>query len=348
MGCRYLFRHHDRPRSHCDRAAEDGVCVWHDHVRTPARDVRARLTADVARGEWLEGIVLADQDLSGLHLASAKMPMADLESADLSGSILPLACLDGANLRSADLSGAHLDGASLTNVRGHGLTCRKGSLCGASLSGAQLDGADLRGSGLKGIILDVRTSIDGVHWEYPKEFHEARFGDAAAIFRVLGRHARDVSDYGASEYFYRLEMTALHLLAIGATEAPVDGPSRRRVWRPKLANLWSWAGWGTHRVVWGYGASPWRTLAWMMGVILAFSCVYPILGISNVPPTATLTTKIVAGLAVSLVTFPTLGYGTRTAEGLAGEIVGGFEALLGSILMSMFLVSLATRYVHRG
>jgi Pentapeptide repeats (8 copies) len=349
MSCQYRFKHPDRPRQVCDRAARGPLCPWHMHDRPRPFDVRATLCVDVANEEWLEGIVLSDTDLSGLTLAHARLPNADLEAANLSGSILTSACLDGANLRSVELADAHLERASLVGARVHGANCRDANFSDAILRGAQLDGADLKGAGLKGVVLDDHTSIDGVRWEYPKEYYEARFDDAASVFRTLARHARDVSDYRANEYFYRLEMTALHLRAIGASEAPIDVRSKLRVWwRPRLSSVCRWAGWGLHRIVWGYGASPWRTLVWMLTVIIGFGLIYPVLGISGVPCDSSIATRLLAGLALSVVTFPTLGYGNRTALGLVGEMAGGCEALLGSILMSMFLVALATRYVHRG
>ena len=94
--------------------------------------------------------------------------------------------------------------------------CRDARFCEAVLKGAQLDGAEFAGAELKGVMMDAHTSLDGVHWDYPKEFVEARFDDPASVFRALGGHAREVSDYRANERFYRLEMSALHLLAIGA------------------------------------------------------------------------------------------------------------------------------------
>jgi uncharacterized protein YjbI with pentapeptide repeats len=349
MPCQYLFKHRDRPRQTCDRAAQESLCFWHVRGRAREVDVRARLSADVANGEWLEGALLADEDLSNLTLANAKIPDADLENSNLSGSILTAACLDGANLRSTEFAEAHMEGASFVRARAHRAKCQGAYLYDAIFTGAQFDGAEFQGAGLRGIVLDDHTSVEGVRWGYPREYREARFDDAASVFRTLARHARDVSDYRTSEHFYWLEMTSLHLLAIGATDAPIDAPSSRRVWfRPKLSSLPLWAGWGLHRLVWGYGASPWKTPKWMFGVVLTFTFVYPIVGISGVPCEATLATKLLTGLALSLVTFPTLGYGNRTAVGLLGEIAGGLEALLGSILMSMFIVALATRYVHRG
>jgi len=55
---------------------------------------------------------------------------------------------------------------------------------------------------------------------------------------------------------------------------------------------------------------------------------------------------------LSLITFSTLGYGNWHPGGLwwcatFGHVLGGAEALLGVLLCAAFLVSLATKYVHR-
>ena len=80
-------------------------------------------------------------------------------------------------------------------------------------------------------------------------------------------------------------------------------------------------------------------------VVLFGVVVFPLTGIRR---EATVTNGPLEGLALSFVTFATLGYGNRTPEGLLGEALGGLEATSGALLISMFVVALATKYLHRG
>ncbi len=52
------------------------------------------------------------------------------------------------------------------------------------------------------------------------------------------------------------------------------------------------------------------------------------------------------GLALSLVTFATLGYGNTYPASRVGEMLAGLEAMLSMVLVAMFVVSLARKYVR--
>ncbi len=82
-------------------------------------------------------------------------------------------------------------------------------------------------------------------------------------------------------------------------------------------------------------------------MILFFGLVvFPIIGVTS-GNSSSASHDFLVGLSLSMVTFATLGYGNRTPVGTSGELLGGVEALFGALLISVFLVSLATRYVHR-
>jgi Na+/H+ antiporter NhaC len=51
-------------------------------------------------------------------------------------------------------------------------------------------------------------------------------------------------------------------------------------------------------------------------------------------------------MALSLVSFATLGYGNRFPASKLGEMLGGLEAMLSMILVAMFVVSLTRKYVR--
>ena len=358
-GCDYRFRHVARPREVCGLPAVTpagqmpSLCAWHSRDARPTEfDVRRELECQTSLPDhWLEGAQLAEQDLSRLNLASARLPNADLESARLPSAFLAGACLDGANLRSANLRQANLSYASLAGA----CLCEAGAedahLEHSNLSAADIEGAHLDGAFLQAMKLDYDTNADGVDWGLPGEYRSLQYERAVRVFRALARHFRDVSDHQWDEEFYIREMTALHLASIEAASVP-EGSwlQRARCWLAgpvPLSRLPAWIGWGFHRWLWGYGVRPLWVLGWMAWVILLFGFVlFPLLGVTGPGPSPS--HRLLDGLLVSIATFTTLGYGSRCPCGVLGEVLGGFEALIGSLLVSVFVVSLATRYVRRG
>lgn len=213
----------------------------------------------------------------------------------------------------------------------------------ASLSGAHLDGAELYGA------LFRECVISDVDWGLPAEFLKHHYRRAAAVFRSLSSAYATSSDFKRSDYFYYMAMTSLHLDAI-------DPPLREGGTAPRglsmlgaaffSPRIWNALGWGFHRWFWGYGVRPVRVILWMLSTILFFGVVvYPAVGISD--GHVTVFGDYGRGMALSFVTFATLGYGNFTPAGRVGELMGGAQALLGALLMSAFLVSLATKYVRR-
>lgn len=358
MVCTYPFRHHLRPRDACDLpATEDearasSLCRWHDaDQRPPSFKVGEELVKEVSRSNhWIEGAVLSGADLTGLKLVRAKLPYSELEQASLSHTVLSWACLDISNMHSANLSRAVLNNASLVGSALDLADAQGANFEGADLSGASLEETRLDGAYLFGVKLDLRTEASDADWGLPGEFKECRYKRAANIFRALSTHFRSVSNHEEAEKFYYLEMTALHLEAIHATTIPTGGLCQKlKCWRSGVTErrvILKWLGWALHRWVWGYGVRPYRTFVWMIFIILLFGGIlFPLVGICD--PDGCAKYHPWQGLALSVVTFATLGYGNRTPFGPLGEFLGGIEATLGALLIGVFVVSLATKYVHR-
>lgn len=101
--------------------------IMREHQRFLAGQGGARA---VLRGEKLDGLILANRDLS---------------KADLSGACLVGANLSGSNFFQANLSGADLRGCDLRRARLEYADLRGASFKGADLSQANADFADLRG-----------------------------------------------------------------------------------------------------------------------------------------------------------------------------------------------------------
>lgn len=349
MKCEFAFAHEARPRSRCGLPVIGGGrrCVWHDVDSRPVPfDHKAKLEVELLRPDhWLEGVTLSGGvDLRGLKADRANLPLAVLEDAKLEGAQLYLARLDGAHLTRARLTGAHLARASLRDAYLDDSDLSGANLLGANLSGSDLRGARLDGARLLGVRLDAETLASHVQWGTPGEFREGKFGRAADVFGRLKGHFRSTFDYDNSERFYFLEMTARHLEAIGATQAPPGHWLRSlRLWLPKTGSTTKWLGWALHRSLWGYGTRPLYVLAWVPAVVGFFSILFMLTGINDQRVQGA---SLPVAVALSLVTFATLGYGNRTPAGPVGEILGGLEGIIGALLLAAFTVALATRYVH--
>jgi hypothetical protein len=327
-------------------------CLWHDAEGRPDDcDVQGELVRAVAqRDHWLEGAVLSDQrQLRSLRLLGAKLPYADFEGVDLSDTVLAEACLDGAVFRGATMNRAIMSSSSLVRSVLSGAVGEHIQLENADLSDASLEGMRFRGARLLGIRLSQNSNVYGVEWGTIKELEDCEFRRASFVLRQLAVQLRQV-DNEQADRFYFLEMTARHLWATRAKEFPHGrwyhraacwlSPRGRSLVLIPTCSLWA-----LHRWVWGYAIRPSRTLLWMVAVIAFFAMVFHRVGIVSSPPAPPSGWQ---DLALSLVTFATLGYGNRTPYGFHGEILGGCEAICGMLLSSMFLVALVNRYAQRG
>ncbi len=261
------------------------------------------------------------------------------------------AYLKDANFRGAHLVAAKFNRSIMVDCKLDQADATDANFEDADLSSASLQGTTFDRCYLHGIKLSPDTISYNAEWRLPAEFIEGHFDRAAHVFRALSGHFHSVSYHHESTQFYFLEMTALHLAAIGSQSPPI-GPwaQRFRAWCPLTEpRSWLiWAGWSVHRWLWGYGVRPLRPLVWMAAIILFFGLlIFPAIGVVSGTGSCPTHDRLV-GLSVSLVTFATLGYGNRIPAGTLGEFLGGLEALGGALVTSVFLVSLATRYVHRG
>ena len=126
-----------------------------ENLRPPSADVQAALTVIGRRPEsrrYLESRLRAAStdgqeywlDLSGCHLAGAKLDGLHFQGANLTSSCLEDAMLQNVHLEGASLLLAHLEGATLHNAH----------LEGAILHNAHLEGASLHRAHLTDALLD--------------------------------------------------------------------------------------------------------------------------------------------------------------------------------------------------
>ena len=351
--CKFAFKHPQRPRERCNLPVDHHsreLCYWHIDRRTNGQDIGLQLCAAVSKSDhWLEGANLEGCSLADLDLIGAKLPWGNLADSNLSGVSLDVSLLEGACLLSCNMSRASFIGARLAGAILNGANAENAHLQGIDLSSAHLEGLCVSGAYLQGFRFTDETRSYGLEVGMPGEMIEGDYQTASTVFRELSRHFRSVSNHQRAEEFYFLQMTAIHLLMINATACPLGSAFQRlKIWRSALGRcnpFRQWLPWALHRWVWGYGSRPLQTLVWMLGVILCFGLVvFPMVG---VVVGDTLSRNVWQCLTESLVSFTSLGSGARLPNGLLGETLSGLEALLGVVLSSLFIVALATRYVHR-
>lgn len=330
---------------------------------------RADLKLANLTGAHLERAHIWEGKLGRATLWDAQLEGADLRGAALDGTHLQLANLRGAILYQGDLECAYLELGDL----------READLRYAQLQGAHLEHARLTGARLHGAIIDYRTRCQDTDWGTPREEAEGRWDQAAAVFRMIGQHYRQNGDYERAHEFYLKEMRCHHRFHV--RDAP-PGEFRRTVvgwaWRVvsracqardvkplmrPIKRRWLWRAvegrlrrrftrpgarliWGLHRWLWGYGGTPSRLLIWIGVTIVASAFVFLGAGIEKAAG-GIVSHSFWDAFTLSLITFSTLGYGDWRPAGYWGHFGAGVESVAGVLLCAAFLVSLATKYVHR-
>lgn len=285
----------------------------------------------------------------GLNLTGIRLPRANFEGLRLVNVVLTDAELDSANFRSAQLHGvlfqrsnlrqAIFDGATLTKYEFAPVDCR-----GAELGGASFVGAEVRALKLAGAIFSEPTLV--VHFlEYPCfEEDSGAWTQAAGVYAAIGRRAAEDWDFDSADDAAYLAMTCRHRLRIGAQPLVPGSHWANWIW-PTLRKGAPGALWMAHRWIWGYGLRPLQALAAMLAVITFWGLlVYPVVGFTTNTSADSLLSD---SLLLSLMTFVTLSFSRLAPSTGMGELAAGIEGFLGSVLLALFLVSLAGRYIRR-
>jgi hypothetical protein len=265
----------------------------------------------------------------GTYLVDSDGPI-NLSGANLGGAFLAGAYLEGTILKGANLRESHLGNAWFGSA----------DLSGADLTGAHLWSTDFQFSNMKGaelwnVEINSGTQLGGVNWggDYVLATESGgRFDCAEEIYRILKQHRQESGDYRTAGQFYFREMECIrkqHTLY------------RRLLWTVFFKSTC------------GYGERPTWTFGWALGVILLWGLLLlPLGGIHNPDGSTTIFSwppnlaMFQNGLSLSLITFVTLGYGNRYPDSATGEFLAGFEALLGILLASIFVVSFAKKVIR--
>lgn len=301
-------------------------CFWHttDPEKFSKRDFRKELQQLVQENAYLGGTYISGEGYS-VSYGPVDLSGLNLQGAFLAGAFLEGSCLSGTNLREAHLQQAFaayadLSCADLTDAHLWGTDFQSSKLAMTELNRAEIDG---------------NTRLDGVAWSkdyvLPNE-KLGKFDSAETTYRMLKQHRQGAGDYHAAGEFYFREMECKR--------------KQLPVYRQLLYTLFL-------KSTCGYGERPTWSLRWAAAIILLWGLlIFPLAGIHNPDGTTTSLSWAAApaafqrGLSLSLITFATLGYGNRYPAGPAGEFLAGFEALLGMLMVSIFVVSFAKQVIR--
>lgn len=176
----------------------------------------------------------------------------------------------------------------------------------------------------------------------PKRPFAAR-GWGQTAFRLAKQSAQDRGDYRLAGEFHYAEQCA----GESARRANVELRPWRRGFR-SAANIVAFARSVGEllfaRVLFGYGERPGRVFLTGLGVIVTWSLLYLSTGaLAGAVGSAGGRLGWLDCLHFSTVTFTTVGYGDIAPLGIA-RLLAGSEAILGTALMALFIVSLARKY----
>lgn len=339
---------------------------------------RAHLQDAILTLADLPGVNLRQASLQGASLLGASLQGADLRRADLRGAWLP-----EVNLQYADLRHAYLGTTLETEQSGGKLTPRATDLSAADLRGALLAearlGPEVRLEEVRwtdtaaerpvtGRLLrtwsryalaDERCRRSAAQWaawcdgrwaivhnayggdrrKFDSDYrYPATYTHCETLYRQLRLNYQTSGDYLTAGEFHVREMECKRAAML--REQP-EGWLKRALWWLMYATC-------------AYGERPTWTLGWALGVVVLFAFLHgwsgllqngrPVVGPGMAWPSWEGVGPWLTAAYFSVVTFTTLGYGDLQAGPGVGRLLAGLEALLGYVLLSLFLVCIVRKF----
>ena len=342
-------------------------------ARLSKADLREADLSDAhAEGAQLREANLANARLSAIHLDGANLYRANLQSANLEAAGLAGCNVEAARLEGANLYGAHLEGRRLAPDdvqrirRGQREDVIAQTLPPADLRGAFCDHmtnlrhatpgdpaggyirvADLAWGGVNLAIVNWTGGADGgqigsIMLGDEREARRARLPDGKKKDRALR-----IKEYEAAVRANR--QLAVALQAQGMNEEAAAFAYRAQALRRQVLRRQGLRRRGAYLFslfldgLAGYGYRPARTLAWYIGLVVAFAALYYGLGTGHAPHL-----RWYESLVVSLTAF----HGRVFSEGfLPGDpqgIAAAVEAVCGLLIEASFIATFTQRFFGAG
>lgn len=339
--CQFPFIMQNRPKNKCDLPIYDGhFCKLHSPSASNEDRLILLYEEKQKYGHWLEGIFL-QCDLKKVNLSGVRMPRANFEGANIESSRMDRANLEGAIFRSAVLSNvsfchsnlqdAIFDRAVFKPINEYSVDLRDAEIGGATFLGAKIDAIKFQGISLSKPT-NVYFLLNSLNFEKKTGNWEA----ASTIYTAFGKRAREDWDILSEDLANFEAMTCKHRRIIHA--GPILRKSYFRNWIvPTVKKGPKGILWFLQRIVWGYGYRPLNIAFVILTTIVLFSVMLFLAG----------GTSIIDSILLSTQSFFTVTYGKILPPNKLCEAIGTFEAFLGAILVSLFVVSLATRFMRR-
>lgn len=270
-----------------------------------------------------------------------------------------------------DLTDCNFNGADLTEASLTGATLHRANLESALLSRASLVGADLRGAKLAGAVFgDVRLDSETKFLGHPDADEHARHTIAAIRAQLTcvydpafgGEHKAVDIEKAKSVYRALEELGSSHARSRLQARSFVrrqdlqkrgyrrDATAGDATIQQRLIAGGRWLRSKTSRAVLLYGESPWRIIAWSLGIILICAFVYPVFGwirpVGEPPitygPVGTNLDEFGTALYYSTLTFTALGFGDFQPVEF-GRVLTTIETGLGAVLLALLVFILGRR-----
>lgn len=286
---------------------------WRDGNNCLKPSVRELLEERAKQNQPMLDFKLANSNLEGVKLVNYgsksgyKLLDADLYHANFRSAHCFMLDFSGSSLMKADFSNANMHCANLENC----------NLLGTKFDGAKLENINWGEKVIQERMADKCESLDERLDLYEQ---------AEEIYRNLRKIFENEGLFETAGFFFEREMISRRM--------QMPRWSVRRV-LSKLVDI-----------VCGYGERPLRIIIFSNMVILLFSCLYFLAGLSFSGeqlgfdaqlPLLENTMAFLNSIYFSVVTFTTLGYGDIAPQGLS-RLFTAIEALMGSFTMALFVV----------
>ncbi len=287
--------------------------IWKNPVRDKIDDIKEQLEKRAHTKEPMEGFSLAREDLSGVNLVYRTSK-------------------SGYRLNNSDLYHTNMEDAHLFKLDLSGCSLMKANLKNANIHYANLEGCNLLGVNLEGARTEHVKWGKTINQEEQAMSAKSRanqidlYEQAEEIYRNLRQASEHQGLFEDAGYFFSKEMV------MRRRQMPRLSLKRNV---SKLVDLFC-----------GYGEHPLRVISVSVGIILVFSILYFLSGLSFSGESLAFNADLgwwdnfkiyFSSLYFSVVTFTTLGYGDLVPIGVA-RAFAALEAFIGSFTLALFVV----------